>query len=213
MPATSRRRFTPLHYSLPALLAAGVLVAAAVPVATSLAPAASTSVSLWPTSTVPKVAAAADKASVELGVKFHADVNGTVSAVRYYKSASNTGTHTGSVWSASGTRLATATFTGGTSNGWQTVTSAKPVAITANTTYVASYLAPAGHYAEDTGYFTGKTRDNGVLHAPANAGVYHYGASGGFPTGTYQGANYYVDVVFNPGTSSTPATPPPSSTP
>ena len=37
-------------------------------------------------------------ANVELGVKFYPDTDGYISGVRYYKSAANTGTHTGSLW-------------------------------------------------------------------------------------------------------------------
>ena len=49
---------------------------------------------------------------VELGVKFTSDVAGTITGIRFYKSAANTGTHIGSLWTADGTRLASATFTG-----------------------------------------------------------------------------------------------------
>ncbi len=76
---------------------------------------------------------------VELGVKFTADTDGHVSGVRFYKSAANTGPHTGSLWGSDGTLLATATFTGETASGWQTVTFSPAVAVTAGTTYVASY--------------------------------------------------------------------------
>ncbi|HEY8113761.1 MAG TPA: DUF4082 domain-containing protein [Actinomycetes bacterium] len=40
-----------------------------------------------------------------------------------------------------------------------------PVAITAGTVYVASYLAPAGHYAADNSYFASAGVDNAPLHA------------------------------------------------
>ncbi len=60
---------------------------------------------------------------VELGVKFRADQDGFVTGIRFYKGSGNTGTHTGSLWSSSGTRLATVTFTGETGTGWQQATS------------------------------------------------------------------------------------------
>ena len=47
-------------------------------------------------------------------------VSGTVTGVRFYKAAANTGTHIGSLWSATGTQLASATFTNETASGWQT---------------------------------------------------------------------------------------------
>ena len=69
------------------------------------------------------------------------------------------------MWSASGTRLATATFTSETPSGWQEVTFDPPVAILANTTYVASYFAPFGHYSYDSYYFDNRVVDSPPLHA------------------------------------------------
>ena len=54
-------------------------------------------------------------------------VPSAVTGVRVYKAAANTGTHTGSLWTADGTRLAQATFSSETSSGWQKVTFATPV--------------------------------------------------------------------------------------
>ena len=44
-------------------------------------------------------------------MKFRADQDGFVTGIRFYKGTGNTGTHTGSLWSSDGTRLATVTFT------------------------------------------------------------------------------------------------------
>jgi len=142
---------------------------------------------------------------VELGVRFHSDVPGTVTGIRYYKSTANTGTHTGSLWSSSGTRLATATFTSESSSGWQNVTFATPVHIAANTTYVASYHTDAGHYSGDAYYFASNGVNSGPLHADAGQNdVYTYG-SGGFPTNSYHSTNYWVDLTFVPDTGSSPS--------
>ena len=81
-----------------------------------------------------------DTDAVELGVKFRVRPDGFITGVRFYKGTGNTGTHTGSLWTAAGARLATVTFTGETATGWQQATSPRPVAVTANTTYVASLL-------------------------------------------------------------------------
>ncbi len=72
-------------------------------------------------------------------MKFTSDISGSVTGVRFYKYAQNTGTHVGSLWTAGGTLLGTVTFTGETASGWQQATFANPIAITANTTYVVSY--------------------------------------------------------------------------
>ncbi|MGW5360163.1 DUF4082 domain-containing protein [Actinopolymorpha pittospori] len=158
--------------------------------------------SLWDASTVPQTASHSDTKSAELGVKFSATVSGTISGVRFYKGLANTGTHVASLWTLAGVRLATATFTNETAEGWQQVNFSAPVAITAGTTYVASYFAPNGRYARNLNYFT-TSRVNGPLTAPAGAnGVYAYTSSPAFPSSTFQSTNYWVDVVFTPTTYS-----------
>jgi hypothetical protein len=169
-------------------------------------------ITIWPSTAVPSVLADSDTVGVELGVKFKADASGTVSAIRYYKSTSNSGTHVGSLWTAGGAKLATATFTNETASGWQQVNLPVPVTVNAGATYVASYYAPAGRYSANTGYFSSRGADNGVLHALAGAnGVYRYGPSG-FPTSTYQSTNYWVDVVFTSSSTATTAAPAPTTT-
>ena len=67
-----------------------------------------------------------------------------------------------------------------------------PVSISANTTYVASYLASAGRYAVTSGQFSdGYT--NGQLSVPAAGAGYRYPS--GFPAAA-SNANYWVDVVL-----------------
>lgn len=83
--------------------------------------------SIWPSTARPAVAADPDTVAVELGVKFNADVDGYITGIRFYKASTNTGTHTGTLWSSTGTKLATATFTGETVSGWQQVNFATPV--------------------------------------------------------------------------------------
>ena len=69
--------------------------------------------SIFCASAAPTTFATSDGSAVELGVKFRSDVAGTVTGVRFYKGTGTTGTHTGTLWSSTGTKLATATFTGG----------------------------------------------------------------------------------------------------
>src|SRR5262249_51463007 len=156
--------------------------------------------SIWASSSAPAVANSSDTRSIELGVKFRADVNGFITALRFYKGPLNTGTHTGSLWTSSGTLLTRVTFTGETASGWQQVTLPTPVAITANTVYVASYFAPAGRYSVTQNAFTSAGVDTPPLHALANTvspnGVFRAGTTSGFPTNSSQATNYWVDVVF-----------------
>jgi methionine-rich copper-binding protein CopC len=166
--------------------------------------------SIWSSSATPTTPSESDFSAVELGVKFQSDVDGTVAGIRFYKGSGNTGSHVGHLWSRSGTLLASATFSSETSTGWQQVLFSNPVAITAGTTYVASYYAPSGHYAGDNNGLASPV-DNAPLHALADGqdggnGVYRYGTGGGFPANTYQASNYWVDVVFT--TTATDTTPP-----
>ncbi|MEV8442327.1 DUF4082 domain-containing protein [Actinosynnema sp. NPDC051121] len=161
---------------------------------------------LFSAATVPSTPSANDGGWYELGVRFAAGRGGWVNGIRFYKGEGNTGTHDGSLWTAAGQRIATGTFTGETAAGWQTLVFPEPVSIAGNTTYVASYTAPAGHYAVDQQYFT---RRNPVLSAPlrtaegGTAGV--FAAGGGFPDRSYDGNNYWVDVDFTPFADTTPA--------
>lgn len=145
---------------------------------------------------VPDIAAANDGAPVELGLVFTPSVDGTVKAVRFFKGTGNGGTHTGSVWSMAGVRLASASFTNETAGGWQTAMLDQPLSVTAGTSYVVSYFAPQGRYALTGGYFANPVT-RGDLSAPASAnGRYLYGSAGGFPAYSHGSANYFVDVLF-----------------
>jgi beta-lactam-binding protein with PASTA domain len=116
----------------------------------------------------------------------------------------------GRLWTNTGTLLATATFTNETASGWQQVAFSTPVAVTANTTYVASYHTNVGNYAVNVNYFATTGIDNAPLHALATGvsggnGVFIYGASA-FPTQTFNASNYWVDVVFTSASDTTPPT-------
>ena len=164
-----------------------------------------TNATIWPASAVPKQVDGGADSPVELGVKFRSDAAGTINGIRFYKANANTGTHVGNLWTVTGTRLATATFTGETASGWQQVNFATPVSVSANTVYVASYHANNGHYSADENFFSAAGVDNPPLHALRNGvsggdGVYSYGTSSLFPNQTWNTANYWVDVVFKPAT-------------
>ncbi len=157
--------------------------------------------SVWGT-TSPAGSASGDTAAVELGVKFRSASDGYALGVRFYKFPANTGTHVGHLWELDGTQLGEVTFTGETASGWQEALFATPIALTADTTYIVSYLAPVGRYAFDAFYFAGGGVENPPLRALADGedgpnGVYVYGASGGFPSSSFNASNYWVDVLFD----------------
>ncbi|HEU4905897.1 MAG TPA: N,N-dimethylformamidase beta subunit family domain-containing protein, partial [Solirubrobacterales bacterium] len=145
-----------------------------------------------------------DVNAVELGVKFRSEVPGYISGLRFYKTAGNTGTHSGRLWTKAGTQLAQVTFSGETATGWQEAKFDTPVEIAAGTTYIASYHAPNGRYASIKSYFAVTGFENAPLEALADGfdgpnGIYEYGPAGGLFSGTpnsFQSENYLVDVVF-----------------
>ena len=186
--------------STPALVTTKAL---SIPVASTVAVS-----SIWSGSAVPGLVDGGADNAVELGVKFRSDVAGNIAGVRFYKAAANTGTHVGNLWTGTGTKLASANFSGESASGWQQVNFAAPVAITANTVYVVSYFANAGHYSADVNYFSATGFDNPPLHALASGvsggnGVYAYGATSTFPSSTWNTSNYWVDVVFQPAAGAT----------
>ncbi len=166
-----------------------------------------TCLSIWSASATPSLIDSNDGGAVELGVAFTSTVPGSITGIRFYKAGTNTGQHIGHLWTSSGAQLGTVTFTGETASGWQQASFSTPITITPNVTYIASYLAPAGHYSADSNYFASAGTDNPPLHALANGispnGLYAYTTSpaGTFPSGSYSATNYWVDVLFQPGAS------------
>jgi hypothetical protein len=153
--------------------------------------------SIWNNAAPSGAVDAADTSAVNLGLQFQASSSGSIIGVRFYKEADNTGTHTGSLWTASGTLLATGTFSSESASGWQELDFSSPVTITAGTTYVASYHTDTGHYAYTSSGLS-STVTNGPLTALASGGVYAYGSGNVFPSNTFNANNYWVDVVYSP---------------
>ena len=168
--------------------------------------------SLWNTTVVPTVVEDSDSSAVQLGVKFSSTLAGNISGIRFYKGPGNTGIHIGSLWRADGTFLANATFQNESASGWQTATFTSPVSITANTTYVAAYYAPVGHYSYNSGYFNASAANSAPLSAPSSPdadgnGVFAYGTANSFPDQSWGGSNYWVDVIFETTSASDTAAP------
>lgn len=165
--------------------------------------------SIWSSSSSPGTVDTNDTSSLEIGVRFRSDVAGSISAIRFYKSAANTGVHVGNLWDSSGNLLASATFVNETASGWQQVEFMSPVAINANTDYIASCFCPNGHYSGDHNAFASSGVDNAPLHAVKDSvntpnGCYKYSSTSVFPNTSFQASNYWVDVVFL--SSGTPTT-------
>lgn len=135
--------------------------------------------------------------AVELGVRVRFSVAGSVYGVRFYKLPGTTGTHTGSLWSSTGERLATGTFTGETSDGWQLLVFDTPVEVAPATEYVASYYG-SSFFVNQPWYYADDVVNTPITGIGGANGVYRYGDGSAKPEGVGSSANYGADVVFVP---------------
>jgi fibronectin type 3 domain-containing protein len=132
--------------------------------------------------------------SLELGVKITVDQPMALKGIRYYRDPKETGGHTGSLWSASGARLATVTFSGETASGWQQANFASLPTLQPGVTYVVSVNANAYYVLTSGGLATQVV--SGPLRSVADGqnGVYAL-AAGVFPAQSWNSSNYLVDAV------------------
>lgn len=133
-----------------------------------------------------------------LGMRFYADVNGTITKLRFLCAPSQAGS--GSValdlWTDAGSNLGSETIVTPSSD-WNEITLSSPVSITASSIYVVSYSTSTTFNVYDT-----------TLSSPLNNGSHLYSAGSGnngvykagyfFPDTDGAGQNYYADVVFVP---------------
>src|SRR6185295_17217767 len=124
----------------------------------------------------------------EIGTRFTSSQNGTITALRFWKAPADTGTHTGRVWSDTGTLLASVVFTGESASGWQEKALAVPLAIAAGVNYRVSYNVSTG-YSYTAGGFASP-----ITNAPLTglSGCYNL-VGGNFP-GTTSTSNLFADV-------------------
>ena len=155
------------------------------------------------TTQTPTEIAQSDGANVnyELGTIFQSSAAGQIVAIRFWKDSNESGTHTGHIWSATGTLLTSVVFTNETASGWQTQNLVSPLAIAANTTYVVSVNTGNTYYVDTTSGLASQITNQDLSSVVGSNGV--YGSPNTFPTGSYQNTNYFRDVVFVPGTVST----------
>lgn len=151
---------------------------------------------------VPNIPSEPDTRAVEVGVKFRANVAGSVTALRFYRATANASGYVARLWTSTGTLLAQMPVTDGRLPGWQEVALPSPIALTPGATYVVSYYTSNGQFARDVSGLASSIV-SGNLTAPGSAsvggnGVYLYQTGGGFPSASYKDTNYWVDVRFVP---------------
>jgi len=150
-------------------------------------------VSLFPTDT-PTNANTTTTLNINAGTRFKTSAAGVVTAIKFYKGTSNTGTHTGYLWNASGQQLAAVTFSGESASGWQTMQLSTPVRLTIGAEYRVSMYSTSRVYAATTGGL-GSAVTNGPISTIATGGAYSY--STGYPSTTTT-TKLWVDVIFDP---------------
>ncbi|MDE2261046.1 MAG: DUF4082 domain-containing protein, partial [Gammaproteobacteria bacterium] len=147
------------------------------------------------TSQTPAAVNLTDGHGYELGMKFQASAAGQITAIHFWKDTKETGTHVGNIWSASGTLLASVTFTGESASGWQAQQLTSPLTIQANITYVVSVNVNSYYVATNGGLQTAVVNSPLSSVADGANGVYA-GTPGQFPTSSYQNSNYFRDITF-----------------
>jgi chitodextrinase len=159
---------------------------------------------IWSNSTTPSTPDSGNTTAQTIGTVFQSSVAGQITGLRFYKAATNTGTHVGGLYTDTGTLLGQVTFSGESASGWQQQNLTTAVNISANTNYVVAYVAPGGHWAADVNYFN-SAYTNSPLTAVATSsdsignGRYNGGGSSlSYPNYAYNATNYYADVVFSP---------------
>ena len=138
----------------------------------------------------------------ELGMKFIPAVNGQITAIRYWKDSSETGTHTGRIWNASGSQLTSVVFSGETSSGWQQQALPTPLSVTAGAQYTVTVNTGATYYVFTQNGLQTKITNGNLSSVVGTNGV--FGSVGQYPTQTWNSSNYFRDIVFVANDTPTP---------
>ncbi len=163
-----------------------------------------------------------DANDYELGVRFTANVSGSVTQLQYFRTAQDSGDvdlRTLTLWTSDGTKLASVNVGSEVGAvGWQVGTLAAPVALAAGGSYIVSYGYNYDGVADAYAYTLGGlsapvSSAGGALTAPASGQP--TGLSGGgignglfnetlglLPQQSFNAANYWVDVTFDPADTS-----------
>jgi hypothetical protein len=127
-------------------------------------------------------------------VKVRVDQPARLEAVRFWKDADETGTHVARLWTAGGTLLGTASFSGETASGWQQAALGTPVTLVPGQTYVVS-VGINSHFSQ-TRFALESAIVSGPLRTVADGANGVYGdAAGAFPSQSYASSSYFVDPV------------------
>lgn len=146
----------------------------------------------------------------ELGTNFSTDLAGSVTHLRVFAVAGETGDHTARIWRNSDSAVIGGPYTWnfGGSTGWLTL-DIPDVPLEADTAYTVVVSTGGGgrNYAFINGDLAAAGGNGINLSHPASAGVFST-TPGALPTQTFQSSNYLRDVVFVAGGGEPPTTGP-----
>ena len=136
-----------------------------------------------PSSTIPST-------NYEIATQFTSTLSGSISSLRFWQAAGETGSHTLRLWSDSGTLLKSVTIAAGGSTGWHEAALTPHVAIAAGVKYRVSYNT---NTQQPKTPFAGYPINNGPLSATYG---YYGQPAGAFPT-IGSTSWYFADVKFS----------------
>ena len=165
-------------------------------------------------STTPSISADPDTGGVNLGLEFWVTSSCTLAGIRFLQPSTGGNTNTRSVglWdlvSSSFVVSSTRTVVSGDAGKWVIYTLPTPYNLVVNRKYRAIVLHPAGKYAATSGYFqSGGPGASNIINGPlviptsANAtgglqGSYLYASTLSNTNSSFNGANYYTDVIVS----------------
>jgi hypothetical protein len=162
-------------------------------------PPTSSSESIFTTQT-PASLSLSDGANInyELGTRFLVTKAGQIKAIRFYKSPSESGTHTGRIYisETSGPRLiASVTFTNETASGWQMQNFITPLSIAANTEYIVTVNTGNTYYVATNQGLSTQVASGSLRTMVGNNGIFR---QTGYGWTSWENSNYFRDVVFVP---------------
>ena len=143
------------------------------------------------TTQTPAVVVGGEGSTWENANQFSSNVDGYITHIRFYKASCETGSHTGRIWSDSGTLLASRAFVIESPSGWQEVALSTPVHISPGIKYRVSY---------NVNVCTAKTMGAlPITNGPLTAHTSYYSTPAGTFPNMWSGANsnFFADVRFN----------------
>ena len=131
-----------------------------------------------------------DVGTFELGEEFETSIDGTVTGIRFYRTAGDTLTSRQlSLWNTAGVLLGSVVTTGETGSGWRTVNLPAPVAVPAGR-YIVSYPALSSLFSFLSAHPVRTTAHLTAINS-------RFAQPPGYPAGPTN-VFYFVDVVFQP---------------